>query len=185
MSTVTASTIGLAGDWLAASTAAFSILLPPEAWTVSMLTPSSAAERDRRRDGVRDVVIFQVEKHLPAGGDQVADDLRPLGREELFPDLVGGCGVADGLDDLAGLRGARDIERHYEPVFVVHRLKFTALRQDYCAAFVLGYERGLDDVQPDRIHAVVAHAEHFGRAIGQVNDPVLPYGSAIIDADDD
>ena len=45
VSTVTARTIGLAEDWVAASAAAFSILLPPEACTVSMLTRSSAAER--------------------------------------------------------------------------------------------------------------------------------------------
>src|SRR5664280_345043 len=67
-----------------------------------------------------------------AEGPQVADDLRPLSREELITDLVRGCGLADSLNDLAGLCGARDIERHYEPVFVFHRLKFTALRQDYC-----------------------------------------------------
>ena len=142
----------------------------------------------RRGDGVGDVVIFQVEKHLPAGGDQVADDLRPLGREQLFSDLVSGCGVVDGLDDLAGLRGARDIERHNEPVFDVHRLNFTVLRQcreRLLLAYVLRYHRGLDDLQLDSIYAVVAHVEHLGRAIGQVEDPVLRHRPAIVDADDD
>jgi len=52
-------------------------------------------------------------------------------------------------------------------------------------ARVLSYEWGLDDLQPNGIHAVVAHAEHFGRAVRQVNDPVLQYWSAIVDADDD
>ncbi len=140
---------------------------------------------DRRCNGIRDVVIFQVEKHLPAGGDQVADDLWPLGREELFPNLVGGCGVANSLDDLAGLRGARNIERHYEPIFIVHRLSVYSIKTGLLCALVLGYDRGLDDVQLDWINAIVAHAEHFGRTIGQVNDPVSLYGSAIIDADDD
>lgn len=140
---------------------------------------------DRPRDSVRDVVIFQVEKHLAAGGDQVADDLRSLGRKELFADLVGGCSFADRLDDLAGLGGARDIERHYEPVFVVHRLQVYRIKTRLLRAFVLGYEWGFDDLQANGIHAVVAHAENFCRAIGQVNDPVLPYRPAIVDADDD
>ena len=73
--------------------------------------------------GVGDVVELEVEKNLPAGGDQVAHNLGPLGREELFPDLVGNCGLADGLYDLAGLGGARNIERHNEPIpWLQHRL---------------------------------------------------------------
>ena len=85
--------------------------------------PQLGRRFDSRGYGIRDVVKFEVEKNLPAGGDQVAHNLRPLGREELFPDLVRICGLADGLDDLAGLGGARYIERHDEPIpWLQHRL---------------------------------------------------------------
>ena len=123
VSTVTASTSGWAGDWAAASAAAFSILLPPRGVDGHHADAQLGGRLDGRGDGVRDVVELEVEKNLPAGGDQVAHNLRPLGREELFPDLVGSCGLADGLYDLAGLGGARNIERHDEPIpWLQHRL---------------------------------------------------------------
>ncbi len=74
--TVTARTIGFEGDCAAASTAALSILLPPEAWTVSMLTPSSAAALTAAANGVGNVVELQVQKDFTAGGDEIANDLR-------------------------------------------------------------------------------------------------------------
>src|ERR1019366_5945036 len=52
-------------------------------------------------------------------------------------------------------------------------------------AGVPSYEWGLDDLQPNGIDAVVAHAEHFGRAVRQIKDPVLLHWSAIIDANHD
>ena len=73
-------------------------------------------------DGVRDVVEFQVEEDLAAGGDEFADELRPLGGEELFADFIGGSGLADGLNDLASLGGAGDVQRHDEPILCKHRL---------------------------------------------------------------
>ena len=66
---------------------------------------------------------LEIEENLPAGGHQVAHNLRPFGREELFPDLVSSCGLAKGLYDLAGLGGARNIERHDQPIpWLQHRL---------------------------------------------------------------
>ena len=100
---------------LAASAAALSILLPPEAWTVNMATPSFEAER-RRPDGVGDVVELQVQKHFTAGRGEIADDPGPFGREELLAYFVGGDRFAEGLDGLASLRGAGDIQRHDEPI---------------------------------------------------------------------
>src|SRR5580698_2030773 len=114
--TVTARIIGLLEDWAAASTAALSILLPPEAWTVSMLTLSSAAERTAA------ATVLEVEEDLTAGSDQVADELRPLRGEELFANFVGGGGLADGLYQLASLGGAWDVKRHNKPIFGKHRL---------------------------------------------------------------
>ena len=81
-----------------------------------MLTPKLRGRLDGCGYGIWDVVELEVEKNLPAGGDQVAHNLGPLGREELFPDLVSSCGLADGLNDLAGLGGARNIERHNQPI---------------------------------------------------------------------
>ncbi len=84
--------------------------------------PQLRRRPDRAGYCVRDVVVFKVEEDLPAGGYQVAHNLGPLGREELFPDLVGSCCFANGLDDLACLGSARDIERHDEPISCKHRL---------------------------------------------------------------
>ena len=75
----------------------------------------------RGRHGVWDVVEFQVEKNLTAGGDQIAYDLRPLSRKELLPYFVSAGRFANGLNDLAGLRGAGYVQRHDEPISVKHR----------------------------------------------------------------
>ena len=74
-------------------------------------------------DGVGNIVVFEVEKHLSSRGDQVTNQLRPLGGEELFPDFEGGCGLTDGVDDGESLGGARNVERHDQPIFCQHQLQ--------------------------------------------------------------
>ena len=78
--------------------------------------PQLSGGFDGGGNGVRDVVIFKVQKHFTAGRNQLAHELRSFGGEKLFSYLISGYGVAKGLDDLASLGGARDIERHDQPI---------------------------------------------------------------------
>ena len=65
-----------------------------------------------------------------------SNDLRPFGRKPLLTNFIGAGRFADGLDDLAGLRGARNVERHNEPVSVEHR------------PILPHYDRTIVDLQP-------------------------------------
>src|SRR5215469_6595570 len=51
-------------------------------------------------DGVGNVVVLEVEEYVPAGGNQVADDLGAFGGVELHPDLEEVGGVAHGRHNL-------------------------------------------------------------------------------------
>jgi hypothetical protein len=58
---------------------------------------------DRAGDGVRDVVVLQVEEHTVASFDQRPDERGTFGREELLADLQAAHRAADTL-----CRGERD-----------------------------------------------------------------------------
>ena len=81
-----------------------------------MRDPQLGGGFDGGGNGVRDVVEFKVQKDFTAGGNQLAHELRPFGGKKLFSYLISGYSVAKGLDDLASLGGARDIERHDQPI---------------------------------------------------------------------
>ena len=133
-----------------------------------------------------DIVELQVEKDFTAGGDEVADDLRSLGGEQLLADFVGGGGVADGLDDALRLAGAGDVQRHDEPIFCKHRLPVYLRMRELLLALELGNlcdVGGLENVQADLVYAL--HGEHLSCTIGQIDDAAAGDGSAIVDADDD
>ena len=62
--------------------------MPPEAWTVNMLTVEFCGFSDGVSDGIGNVVEFEVEKNFTAGSHQVANDLGPLGRKQLLTDFI-------------------------------------------------------------------------------------------------
>jgi len=72
-------------------------------------------------DGVGDVVELQVQKDFTAGGDEIADDLRAFGGEQLLAYFVEIGRFANGVNDLASLRGGGEVERHDEPIPDRHR----------------------------------------------------------------
>ena len=119
--TVTASTIGLGGLGCCFG-GRFQHLAAAGGVHGQHADPQLGGRADGRGYGVRDVVELQVEKDLTARGNQLADELRPLGGEELFSNFIGGSRFADGLDQLASLGGARNIERHDQPISCKHRL---------------------------------------------------------------
>ena len=119
---MTARTIGLAEDCAAASRRGLQHLAAAGGVDGQHADSQLGGRADGRGDGVGYVVEFEVEEDLAARSDQLADELRPFGGEELFADFVSGGRLADGLDDLAGLGGAGDVKRHDKPIFWKHRL---------------------------------------------------------------
>jgi hypothetical protein len=72
--------------------------------------------RHGRTHGVGNVVILQVEKHLPPRGHEVPNDLRTFSGIELHPDFVSQGGVSDGRHNLLGGCSAGNIQRNDEPL---------------------------------------------------------------------
>ena len=66
----------------------------------------------RRSHGVRNVVVFQIEKHAPARGHQLSHHLRALGGIELHADLVGQRRVSDGGHNLVRGCRRRNVQRY-------------------------------------------------------------------------
>ena len=50
--------------------------------------------------------------------------------------------------------------------------------------FVLRNVRRFDEFYPDGMYPVLAHTEHFGRTVGQINYAVLWHRPAVVYADD-
>src|SRR5579864_8273210 len=75
--------------------------------------------------GVRNVVIFQVEKHAPSRGYKIPHHLRAFGRVELHADLVSEGRIADRRHDLLGGGGAGNVKRNDELVARIAWLKLT------------------------------------------------------------
>jgi hypothetical protein len=67
-------------------------------------------------DGVRNVVILQIEKHSPTGRDEIAHDLRSYGGIQLHPHLVGQGGVSHRRHNLLCGGGGRNVKRNDEPL---------------------------------------------------------------------
>src|SRR5579862_6488794 len=61
-------------------------------------------------DGVWNIVIFQVEKHSPAGGHQIAHHARTFGGVELHSHLVAEGGVSHRRHDFSGGGSGVDVE---------------------------------------------------------------------------
>ena len=77
---------------------------------------------DGSGNGVWNIVEFQVEKDLPAGGNQFADEVRPFRSKQLFANFVSGSRFAYGLNQRASLGGAWDVKRHDQPISCEHRV---------------------------------------------------------------
>ena len=73
-------------------------------------------------NGVRDVVILEIEKDAAAGTDQFADYGRTFGSVELHADLISMGGVANSRHDLPGGCGRRYIQGNDETLVRVHIL---------------------------------------------------------------
>ncbi len=77
VSTVTAISNGASlPNGSSASRAAVIIRAPPEAWTFTIHTPSSAAASHRAGGGVGNIVKLKVQEHLKPTLMQIADKLR-------------------------------------------------------------------------------------------------------------
>src|ERR1035437_1588970 len=73
-------------------------------------------------NGVRDVVILEIEKDAAAGTDQFADYGRTFGSVELHADLISMVVVANSRHDLPGGCGRRYIQGNDETLARVHIL---------------------------------------------------------------
>ena len=64
-------------------------------------------------------------------------------------------------------------------------LGLSALREHTTTfTLVLRYGRRVDEFDANRIYPALGHTEHFGCAVGQINNAVLWQRPAIVDADD-
>src|SRR5262249_47162523 len=55
----------------------------------------------RRSHSIGDVMVFQVEKHLPPSRHKLSNHIRPLGRNQPHPPLEGRDGLAHSRHDLS------------------------------------------------------------------------------------
>ena len=107
------------------STAASIILRPPEAWTVSRLTPSIPACVRGGADRIRNIVELEIEKDLFTRGHQIAGHHRTLRREDLRAHLEHPHVAVELLRNLQCGLGARDIQRHNDLFFCRHSRHFS------------------------------------------------------------
>src|SRR5271166_1119393 len=63
--------------------------------------------------------------------------------------------------------------------------QFNAFGTGLLQTFVLGHSYRFDYVQPDGVYPAVAHLEHFGCTVGQINDSILQDGAAVINTNND
>ncbi len=111
VSIVTAMTSGAGRDargrfLVGRSRAARIMASPPDAWTFTIQTPSRVAAATAPRDGVRDVVELQIEKHAIAARDQFLDDRRPVAGEQAAADLEPADGAAKAVGQAPRFVGA-------------------------------------------------------------------------------
>lgn len=80
---------------------------------------------DGGSDGVRNVVILEIEKNLPAGGGQVANRGWAFGSEQLHADFIGKSGVAHGRNKFLRCGRRPEIQGNDQSLArIVHPLQF-------------------------------------------------------------
>jgi hypothetical protein len=136
---------------------------------------------DSAGDGIGDVVVFEVEKDVTAGGHEVADDLRTFGREQLLAYLINLGRVADRRHDSTCLGGIGNVKGNDQTLAGVGHA--VSLWQKGAG---LGYFlRWLQNIEPYWLQARAAQADHASRPVGQIDDPGLGQRAAVIDPDND
>ena len=72
--------------------------------------PQSGGVAHAARDGVRNVVEFQIEKDIPVSRAELANDRRSRDREQLISNLVKPTLIAEIVDELQRVLRRRNIE---------------------------------------------------------------------------